>query len=141
MDSLEQRIALDLETLTLAYETGDQLAALHAQRRLASDRLEEGQVAAASAHFEQCARIAEDMREPHRRWWSLAGRLTTAMLTGAFAEADSLHAELERQTAISPDPSARDYVAVQKVTLVWTARRDDELVSLDDALAQQLARQ
>ncbi len=141
MDNLEQRTALDLETLALAYETGDLLAALHAQRRLAADRLEEGQLAAAVAHSEQCARIAEDMREPHRHWWSVAGRLIHAILTGAFAEADSLLAELERDTALSPDPSARDYVAIQKLTLAWTARRDDELARLAEIMARQVARQ
>jgi hypothetical protein len=141
MDSLEQRTALDLETLALAYEAGDLLAALHAQRRLAWDRLEEGQVAAALAHSEQCARIAEEMREPHRHWWSIAGRLTGATLTGSFAEADRLLAELERITAASPDPSARDYIAVQKLTLAWTARRDDELAPLDDVMARHFARQ
>jgi tetratricopeptide (TPR) repeat protein len=141
MDSLEQRTALDLETLALAYETGDLLAALHAERRLGWDRLEEGQLTAALAHSEQCARIAEDMRESHRQWWSVAGRLTHAMLTGAFSEADGLLAELERATAASPDPSARDFVHIQKLALVWTARRDDELAGIDEVMAQQIARQ
>ena len=140
MDSLEERLVLDLETLAIAYETGDQLAALHAQRRLSWDRLEEGQVTAARAHFEQCARIAEEMREPHRHWWSVAGQLTGAVLIGAFAEADRLLAELESMTGASSDPSAADYVGIQKATLVWTARRDAELALVDEAMARELAR-
>ncbi len=140
MDSLEERTALDLEALALAYETGDQRAALHAQRRLAGNRLEEGQLVAALGHVEQFELIADQMREPHQKWWSLLARATAKVIVGAFAEAEGMLAELERAAGEDGDVIARNFLGVQRLVLCRTARRDEELARIDEELARVAAR-
>jgi tetratricopeptide (TPR) repeat protein len=90
MDSLDERTALDLETLALAHAAGDTLAALHTQARLFSDRLESGELDAALGHLDAHDELAEQRRESHRLWWSRYQRASIFTIRGRFDEAERL---------------------------------------------------
>ena len=140
LDDLDRRLALDLETLSIAYETGDKAAALQALWRLGTERLEEGNFAAASSHLDQYERLASDLRQPHRRWQSMLARVDLASFRGAFEDADRLLEETVPLAATSQDPNAELFTLFCRLSHAWTATRIDEaraplVAALEPALA------
>ena len=130
MDSLEERTAIDLETLALAYEVGDQVAALEAERRLAGERMEAGELSAALAHLDQHDRLAEALREPHRKLWSMLPRIAIASACGRFAEAERLLAACDALAAASQNPNAYGFTLAHRGLVLIAAFRQDELPAL-----------
>jgi tetratricopeptide (TPR) repeat protein len=139
MDDLDERTALDLETLALANETGDRLAALHTEHRLATDRLESGQIAAALAHLDQHDRIADERREPHRLWWSKFERASIHTFLGRFAEAERLLAEADASVELTQEPLARLAKIGHRATFANTSTRPFDLEATGRALSAFIA--
>jgi hypothetical protein len=135
MDSLEERTALDLETLALANETGDTLAALHTERRLAMDHLESGQIAAALAHLDECDRLVEERREPHRAWSAKYERASIHTLLGRFDDAERLLQEADASLQHTQDPLARLAKIGHWGTFAWTSTRPFDHAALYRELA------
>jgi hypothetical protein len=139
LDDLDRRLALDLETLSIAYETGDKAVALQALWRLGTERLEEGNFAAASSHLDQYERLASDLRQPHRRWQSMLARASLASFRGAFEDADRLLEETVPLAAASQDPNGEIFTLFVRLSHAWTATRIDEARALVAALEPALA--
>lgn len=138
MDSLEQRLQLDLETLSLALETRDAYSVLHALRRLVNDRLEQGDIVAALGHIEHYARVAAELREPRHRWFEHAALASIRTLQGRFDEAERLLAEADAATG----PGALTELAfllTQKLVWCLASRRDERLLEFDEMLARALS--
>jgi tetratricopeptide (TPR) repeat protein len=127
MDDLDERLALDLETLALGYETGDKLATLEALRRLAGERIEQGELDAALGHIDQLERLADELRQGHRRWWTLGLRASIASVRGHFAEAERLLDEADAVAAASGDPNGPAMAGMFRVSHAWTSMRPDQL--------------
>jgi tetratricopeptide (TPR) repeat protein len=127
MDDLDERLALDLETLALGYETGDKLATLEALRRLAGERIEQGELDAALGHIDQLDRLADELRQGHRRWWTLGLRASIASLRGGFAEAEQLLDEADAVATVSGDPNGPAMAGLFRVSHAWTSMRPDQL--------------
>jgi len=130
MDRLEDRLALDLEALTLAYESGDKSAAVQAQLRLAVERAEEGLFPSALGHLDQADRLADELRQPHLRGFSGWIRASIASAQGRFAEADALFDAMEPYVQRSQDPNARLYFWLGRLLHAWTATRDDDVAAI-----------
>jgi tetratricopeptide (TPR) repeat protein len=139
LDPLEERMAIDLETLALGYETGDRVAALMALFRLALGRLEEGQVAAALDHLDRFDRLAVDLRQAHDRYQGTLWRAGIATLRGHFTEAERLIEEGAALAATSQAPNARMDVIGQRFALIRAACRDDEGPALVAAATEATA--
>ena len=140
MDDLDERLALDLETLALGYETGDKAATLEALRRLAAERIEQGELAAALGDLEQLERIANELRQGHRRWWALGMRASLASLTGEFAEAERLLDETDAVAASSDDANAPTLAGMFRVSHAWNSTRPDQLARARADVRRALSR-
>jgi tetratricopeptide (TPR) repeat protein len=130
MDSLQERTVLDLETLALANETGDTLAAVYTERRLAIDCLEAGQIAAALAHLDEYDRLVEERREPHRAWHSKYERASIHTLLGRFDDAERLLREADGSLIHTQDPLARLAKGGHWATFAWTSTRPFDYAAL-----------
>jgi tetratricopeptide (TPR) repeat protein len=137
-DDLDDRLALDLEALALAYETGDKMTLGQSLWRLAVERMEQGNFAAARGHLDQLERLTDEVRQPHRRWWWMMARAGLASFLGNFAEADRLFDESEPVAAGHQDPNARVFQVLCRFSHAWTATRRDEQVELQTRLTEAL---
>ncbi len=136
MDSLEERLAVDMEALALAYETQDRFTALHAHRRLCSERIEDGQLTAALGHLDQYDRLCDELRQPHRKWLSLIRRASIDALCGRFDQADSFLAEAEPLVAATQNPFSSFEFLAHKISTLWSARRDQALAACETRLTE-----
>ncbi len=130
MDSLEERTALDLETLALAHTAGDTLAALHTQARLFSDRLESGELDAALDHLDAHEQLAERRRESHRLWWSRYQRASIFTVRGRFDEAERLLGAGDAALEQTQEPLARMSRGGHWVTFAITSTRPVDFSAL-----------
>src|SRR4029077_1742206 len=119
-------LALDLEALTLAYESGDKASAGRALGRLAIERAEEGLFPSALGHLDQAARLADELRQPHLRGFSGWVRASIASAQGRFAEADALFDAMEPHVEASQDPNARTFFWLGRLLHAWTPTRPAE---------------
>jgi tetratricopeptide (TPR) repeat protein len=139
MDSLEERLRLDLETLSLALETRDAYSVLHALRRLVNDRLEQGDIVAALGHVEHYARVAAELREPRHRWFEHAALASIRTMQGRFDEAERLLAEAEAATESGEVLAQLAFLFTQKLVWCLASRRDERLLAFDEMLARALS--
>ncbi len=105
LDGVEERAAIDRETLTLAESLGDHALALRAEQRLAAVLLEAGDVAASDHHHARAARAGR-AQHPSSRIIGAMIHTSRALLAGDFDAAEQrmrVTAELYRSM---PDPEA-----------------------------------
>jgi hypothetical protein len=105
LDSLEERAALDAESLALAYETNERALALQAWQRLVYSTLEQGDLEGALGHVDAYERLAEEQRSPSHRFAAKLARHNLAAMTGHF---DESRRWLDEAAALGAAPRASD---------------------------------
>ena len=136
LDSLEERLALDLETLTLAYELDDKATVIRAHLRLATDRLDDGELPAALGHIDQVEQLAEALRQPRLAAPASLLRASVAGLLGEFAEAEALVAHAEARFATPQDPTFAFQCTLTRFAIVLAATQHDELGGVEARVMQ-----
>jgi len=91
--SLEERLAIATEIVTLAETIGDKEQVGRGRHLRIADLLELGEVAAAYREMEVQSRLADEMRQPLFHWHRAIYRTMRALLEGRFEEAERLAQE------------------------------------------------
>ena len=85
-DGIEERKSAAAELAWLSETVGDREMAFRGQYMRLRNALELGEIAQADDALEQCAALAEDLRQPFYAWQTLVFRATGALAEGRLAE-------------------------------------------------------
>jgi class 3 adenylate cyclase/tRNA A-37 threonylcarbamoyl transferase component Bud32 len=114
-DEPERQRALSEETVRLAIQAGDREAQLAAYNFLINDLRHAEQMEPARRAIAEQARLADELRQPFYRWWSLLYAASEAMFQGQYTEAQRLASEALAIGRQLDPPAALQYYAGQIV--------------------------
>jgi class 3 adenylate cyclase/tetratricopeptide (TPR) repeat protein/tRNA A-37 threonylcarbamoyl transferase component Bud32 len=128
-DELERQRALSEEAVSLAEQAGDREAQLEAYNYLILDLHCDEKMEAARRAIAEHDRLADELRQPFYRWWSLMYAATEAMHQGQYAEAQRLASEALGVGRQLDPPAALQYYAAQIDTIRRETGGFEELVA------------
>jgi hypothetical protein len=136
-----ERLALNLEAESLAFELDDRDALLRIQGRLVVDHMGMGDFTQADARIDAFEAQALQLHAPWVGWRAPLFRSMRAMLHGRFAESEALIADALRigKGADSRDPQVDRCVALHRESLLRVAERHDEGLAHDPISRRQRA--
>jgi len=136
-DSLHERLALAGETLRLANESGDAVAALEAQTSRVHDLLELGDIRAFDLAIDAFAQCATALKQPIYLWHLATWRSMRALLEGRLDEAEALTAEALAAGQRAAQTTAMMHYGQQLLALRFEQGRMRELEGLIRMAAEQ----
>lgn len=136
-EHLAERMAIVSELISVATRARDSDVLLTGRRWRSTDLLEQGRIVEADQELEIFARLAEKVRQPTARWYTLAARARSAFMAGRFDEAEQL-----AQAAYSTGNrlERRDALGISSVQLFPMLRDQGRLAELE-ALLHRTAEQ
>lgn len=136
-DNLQERLALAGETLRLANESGDAVAALEAQTSRVHDLLELGDIRAFDLAIDAFAQCAKALKQPIYLWHLTTWRSMRALLEGRLDEAEALTAEALAAGQRAAQTTAMMHYGQQLLALRFEQGRMRELEGLIRMAAEQ----
>lgn len=136
-DNLRERLALAGETLRLANESGDAVAALEAQTSRVHDLLELGDMQAFDLAIDAFAQCATALKQPIYLWHLTTWRSMRALLEGRLDEAETLAAEALAAGQRAAQTTAMMHYGQQLLALRFEQGRMRELEGLIRMAAEQ----
>ncbi len=106
LDDLDERVAIDAETVHLAEASGNRLLAAQAHRRQVHNLLERGDVTLADEHIDAFERASEGAPRAQATFQRLQLRAAREALSGRFDAALALTGEAERAFKEASEPVA-----------------------------------
>jgi tetratricopeptide (TPR) repeat protein len=132
-DTLDERVHLVNELLTLREELRDRDLQLQVQTLRARVAAETGDMDALGSAISDHARLADQSKQPGNQLHSHAYRAARAQVRGRFDEVEELAAQVIELGMLAQSPGAVYYSAVELIMLRWEQGRLEEL---DEPLQQ-----
>jgi class 3 adenylate cyclase/tetratricopeptide (TPR) repeat protein len=116
-ESVDERLEVATEILTLADGIGDRDLALLGHRWRIITLLELGDIPAVARQIDSYAEMAEELRQPYHLWYVEVFRATRALLEGRLSDAEALmHKGLETGSRVMGEQAVQ-FFAAQLLTL------------------------
>jgi tetratricopeptide (TPR) repeat protein len=136
-EHLAERTAIASELIRVAVQAGDKDMLLMGHRWRINDLVEQGDIAEADLELERFDRLAEEVRQPTARWFSLVVHTRRALLSGHFDEAERL-----AQAAYSSGSrlERRDALGIYALQMFLVLRERGLLAELESLLQRAAQR-